>query len=243
MPAAAAMNRSLLESSLAEARRERPAAFRLRSAARALRLLASLGAIAGTLAAASAVVGATRWKAADAPPGAGSLTGQLLVATPELNDPRFVRTVIYMVRHDANGAMGLVVNRPFKEVPIALLLDRLGADSKGVRGAIRLHYGGPVEPGRAFMLHSAEYAAEGTQVIAGGFALTGEAEVLRAIGAGAGPRRALFALGYAGWGPGQLEGEFRAGAWVTVPADPALVFEGNADDKWERAMARRKIDL
>ena len=234
---------SLLWSNLPETRRERPAPSRWRSAARAFRLLASLGAITGILASASAVVGATRGKAPDAPPGAGSLTGQPLVATPELNDPRFVRTVIYMVRHDATGAMGLVVNRPFKEVPIALLLDRLGAGSTGVRGAIRLLYGGPVEPGRAFMLHSAEYAAEGTQVIAGGFALTGQAEVLRAIGAGAGPRRALLALGYAGWAPGQLEGEMRAGAWVTVPADPALVFEGPADDNWERAMARRKIDL
>ena len=182
-------------------------------------------------------------RAATERPTPGNLTGQLLVATEELHDPRFARTVVYMVHHDAGGAMGLIVNRPFKEIPLALLLERLGADGRGVRGAIRLHYGGPVEPERAFVLHTADYTTQGTQVIGGGIALTGQPEILRAIGAGAGPRRALFALGYAGWAPGQLEAELHAGAWVIVPADQALLFDEHHDTKWDRALARRRIDL
>jgi len=203
----------------------------------------SLGAIVGILVLGWAVSLANGEKVAVARPDAASLAGQLLVATPEMNDPRFTHTVIYMIHHDPDGAMGLVVNRPFKEVPIALLMDRLGMGGHGVGGVIRLHYGGPVEPGRAFILHTTDYATEGTQVIRGGIAVTGHPEILRAIGAGKGPRRALLALGYAGWAPGQLESEIRAGVWVTVPADPALVFGDNYNEKWERAMARRKIDL
>lgn len=176
-------------------------------------------------------------------PGAEGLTGQLLVATPRMSDPRFARAVIYMVRHDASGALGLVVNRPFKEVSIADLLGRLGLPHQGVSGSMRLHYGGPVEPGRVFVLHTADYRAEGTRVVAGGIAITGPEVVLRAIGAGAGPRRALLVLSYSGWGPGQLEREIQDGAWVSVPADPGLVFDGADDTKWERALARRKIEL
>jgi putative transcriptional regulator len=176
-------------------------------------------------------------------PGAGGLTGQFLVATPEMNDPRFTHTVIYMLQHDARGAMGLIVNRPFKDIPIALLLDRLGQEAKEVGGSIRMHFGGPVDPEQVFILHTADYKTGGTQVIGDGIAATAPPAILRAIGAGAGPRRALLALGYAGWGPRQLEGEIQAGAWFTVPADAALVFDDQYDTKWERAMARRKIDL
>ena len=100
-----------------------------------------------------------------------------------------------------------------------------------------------MEPGRVFVLHTADYRGEGTQVIADGIALTGPAAILRAIGAGAGPRRALLVLSYSGWAPGQLEREIQAGAWISVPADAALLFEDAHDTKWERAMARRKVDL
>lgn len=224
-----------------------PGTLRKRSLRRtpcaAWRSIATLSAIAAVFALAAGVTGARTGRAASTPPGAAGLTGQLLVATPEMNDRRFAGTVIYMVRHDMNGAMGLIVNRPDKEIPIALLMDRLGLDGKGVRGGLRLHYGGPVEPWKAFILHSADYKAEDTQVIENGIALTRHPAILRAIGAGAGPRRALLALGYAGWAPGQLEGEIHAGAWVTVPPDAALVFDDKYDTKWERAMARRKIDL
>ena len=174
---------------------------------------------------------------------AESLAGRLLVATPEMPDPRFAETVIYMVSHDAKGAMGLVVNRPIGEVPFAEMLERLGLDSDGASGAIRLHYGGPVEGGRGFVLHTPEYAGEGTVAVNDLAALTGQAEIMRAIASGSGPRRSLMAFGYAGWRAGQLEGELKTGSWITVPADEALVFGGEYEDKWRRALARRTIDL
>jgi putative transcriptional regulator len=171
------------------------------------------------------------------------LAGQFLVATDELRDPRFVRTVVYMVRHDAGGAMGLIVNRPLGDASVSDLLQRLGLNGKGVAGEILVHYGGPVDAGRGFILHTADYKIESTHVIKGGIAITVQPEILQAIGAGTGPRRSLFALGYAGWSAGQLEGEIKAGAWITVPADEALVFDENYESKWKRAMARRTIQL
>jgi putative transcriptional regulator len=173
----------------------------------------------------------------------GGLAGQLLVAAPDMRDPRFAHTVIYMVGHDASGAMGFIINRPFREVPIALVLERLGAEGAGVSGTIRLHYGGPVEPERAVLLHTPDYITADTRVIPGGIAVTGTPEILRAIGAGGGPRRALFTLGYAGWAPGQLEAEIARGDWFVVPADAALVLDDKHEDKWDRAMARRRLDL
>ena len=160
-----------------------------------------------------------------------------------MGDPRFVRTVILVIRHDATGAMGLVVNRPVGEVPMARLLEGIGLDATGVRGEVRLHYGGPVEPQQGLTLHSTEFSIDGTLRVTGGIAVTGNPEVLRAIGAGRGPKRYLVALGYAGWAPGQLEAEMKAGGWVAVPADAALTFDENAETKWERAMARRQVVL
>ena len=206
-------------------------------------LFVSLAVIAGLLALASvlAISSPTRGAAIAAEPA--SLAGQFLVATDELKDPRFIRTVVYMVQHDAGGAMGLIVNRPLGDASLADLLERLGLEGKGVNGEILVHYGGPVEPGRGFVLHTAEYKIDGTQVVKDGMAVTSQPEILRAIGTQAGPRKSLFALGYAGWAPGQLEGEIKAGAWEIVPADEALVFDDNYEKKWERAMARRTIQL
>lgn len=207
-----------------------------------LRQIAVAGSIAGIVALALGLSRIGSGKPAAEHAKAEGLTGKLLVARPEMSDPRFSRTVIYIVRHDASGALGLIVNRPFKEIPIALLLDRLGLDHEGVRGSIRMNYGGPVDPGRVFVLHTADYQGEGTQVIADGVAVSEPAGVLRAIGTGTGPRRALLVLSYSGWGPGQLEGEIVAGGWLTVPADSALVFDDD-DRKWERAIAQRKSEL
>jgi putative transcriptional regulator len=177
------------------------------------------------------------------PPQSGGLVGQFLVAAEEMGDPRFVRTVILVIRHDATGAMGLVVNRPVGEVPMARLLEGIGLDATGVRGEVRLHYGGPVEPQQGLTLHSPEYTIDGTLRVTGDIAVTGNPEILRAIGTGRGPKRYLIALGYAGWAPGQLEAEMKAGGWVAVPADAALTFDENAETKWERAMARRQVVL
>lgn len=209
----------------------------------ALRQIAVVAVMAGTLAVAPAAVGPAPGKPAADGRKTEGLTGQLLVARPEMNDPRFSGTVIYMVRHDANGALGLIVNRPFEEIPIALLLRRLGLEHEGAGGSILVHYGGPVDPGRVFVLHTTDYRGEGTQVIADGIALSGNPGILRAIGAGTGPRRALLFLSYSGWAPGQLEREIEAGGWIVARADPALVFDDDHETKWERAMGRQGIDL
>ena len=177
------------------------------------------------------------------PPAPAGLAGQLLVAAEEMNDPRFVRTVILMIRHDATGAMGLVVNRPIGDVPIAKLIEGVGLDGAGVRGDIRLHYGGPVERRQVLTIHTTDYAIEGSLRVTGDTAITGNPEILRAMGRGKGPRRHLVVLGYAGWAPGQLEGEMKAGGWIAVPADAAIVFDDKYDTKWERAMARRRVNI
>jgi putative transcriptional regulator len=218
-----------------------PPARLLKRAAAVLGVLAGL-AWAGTAPPSPAAAGAERALAqADQ-----SLAGQFLVATDTLRDPRFARTVIYMVRHDATGAMGLVVNRPVRDMPLAPLLRKFGLDERGVTGSVRAHYGGPVEIGQGFILHTAEYATQGTERVAGDIAMTPQPGVLSAlsdIARGAGPRKSLFAVGYAGWAPGQLEGEIERGTWITVPADEALLFDEDPARKWDRAMARRRITI
>jgi putative transcriptional regulator len=171
-----------------------------------------------------------------------SLAGQFLVATEALRDPRFARTVIYMVRHDASGALGLVVNRPVRDVPLAPLLRQFGLDDRGVNGSIRFHYGGPVEPASGFLLHTAEYATAGTERVAGDIAVTvlsPRPEVLGEIARGGGPRRFLFVLGYAGWGPGQLDGELEEGSWIVEPARPEDVFTDDPEGLWSDVLRRK----
>lgn len=196
-----------------------------------------------SLGAALLVVGVVATGAPGAGPGPGSpwLTGKLLVATERLGDPRFVRTVIYMLQHDAHGAMGLVVNRSLGAVPLAHVLAQFGLDATGVHGDIPIHYGGPVEPRRGFVLHTSDFP--GTEVIGDGIALSVGRGILAAIAHGRGPRRSRLTFGYAGWAPGQLEAEMGAGAWFTVPADETLLFDTDDDVKWEHARARRTITL
>jgi putative transcriptional regulator len=177
------------------------------------------------------------------PPGRGGLAGRFLVASEAMGDPRFERTVILMIHHDASGAMGLIVNRPIAEVPASRVLEGIGLDGSGAKGMVRLHYGGPVEPRQGLTLHGPDYTIDGTQRVAPGIAVTGNPEILRAIGEGRGPKRFLVALGYAGWAPGQLEGEIKAGGWFHVPADPEIVFDAEVETKWERAKAKREVFL
>ena len=196
--------------------------------------------------AAAVVLGAALWAAepADAPAQTARLVGQLLVATSELEDPRFTRTVIYMVRHDARtGAMGLVVNRQLGEVPMAVLLRQSGLPGEGAKGSVRLHVGGPVAATRVFVLHTDDYAGPDTVRVGNGVAITSEPSILKAIAEGKGPRRARFTLGYAGWAPGQLEAEMKAGYWAVVPSDDAILFDDAYETKWDRAMAKRRINL
>ena len=129
------------------------------------------------------------------------LTGQFLVATEQIGGPPFVHTVIFMIVHDENGAMGLIVNRPLGELPFARVLDSLGRDPTGASGDLRAHFGGPVQPTRAFVLHSPEYMGPRSRLIREGIALTADLEVLDAMAHGRGPKRSMFILGYAGWRP------------------------------------------
>ena len=181
-------------------------------------------------------------KPEDAQPG-GSLAGQLLVATPEMGDPRFRHTVILIVQHNKDGALGIVINRPLEEMPVAKLLNALGLDSKGVQGSVRVFAGGPVQPEIGFIVHSADYHRTGTIEIDGNVSMTANPAVLRDIGRHQGPRQSLLAFGYAGWGPGQLDGELALGGWFTIPEDPKLVFDADRDKLWDEAMKLRTISL
>jgi putative transcriptional regulator len=174
-----------------------------------------------------------------------SLTGHLLIAMPQMQDPRFARTVIYLCAHGSEGAMGLVVNKFLDDPPVTLskLMSQLGIDAEGLKADPRVHRGGPVEEGRGFVLHSADYTEEATLVVGDNVALTATLDILRAIGRGEGPKRSLLALGYAGWGPGQLDAEMQANGWLHVDADEALVFDPNSDDKWQQALAKIGVDL
>jgi putative transcriptional regulator len=172
-----------------------------------------------------------------------SLAGQLLIAAPNMGDPRFYQTVVLLVLHDRNGAMGIVVNRPLEERPLASLLEALGETATGVAGSVRIFAGGPVQPELGFVLHSAEYHRPDTVGIEGHLAMTSSREILRDIANGRGPKQSLVAFGYAGWGPGQLEGELAQRFWFTTPADANLVFEEARDRLWENAMTRRTQDL
>ncbi|PYN22225.1 MAG: hypothetical protein DMD99_17535 [Candidatus Rokuibacteriota bacterium] len=172
-----------------------------------------------------------------------SLTGRLLVATDALRDQRFARTVIYLVRHDAEGAFGLVVNLPIAEVPFERALRPLGLEVPPGSGDVRVHYGGPVQERRGFVLHTPDWTGESTIVVDGRFAVTEDPKVLQAMAQGTGPRRALFLLGYAGWAPGQLDAELATGAWGVAPADERLVFDEDPQQKWIEATTRRLLDL
>ena len=171
------------------------------------------------------------------------LTGQLLIASPTMGDPRFLQTVILMVRHDRNGALGIVINRPIGDRPLARLLEALGENDSGIAGTVRIFAGGPVQPDIGFVLHSTDYHRSDTLDIDGHVAMTSSREILRDIGNQRGPNKSLIAFGYAGWAPGQLEGEFAHGFWYTTPQDANLVFDDDRDDVWDHAMKRRTQDL
>ena len=148
-----------------------------------------------------------------------------------------------MLRHNAEGAMGLIVNKTVAEAPLAMLLDDPDGKGKRFQRKVRIHYGGPVEPRRGFVLHRLDFAIDGTMVVENGYGVTSNAEIVEALAEGEGPKQAVVAFGYAGWGAGQLEGEIGRGDWYWVPADDGLVFGAEDDDKWRRALEKRGLDL
>lgn len=171
-------------------------------------------------------------------PESVSLTGQLLVASTTMRDPRFQRTVILVVRHNESGAFGIVINRPVGERPLARLLEKLG-EKDAVDGSVQIFAGGPVQPDLGFVIHTTDYKLADTTAINDDVALTASPDILRDIGRQKGPQKALVMFGYAGWGPNQLEAELAHNAWFTITADSALIFDAGRDRVWEEAVARR----
>ncbi len=171
-----------------------------------------------------------------------SLAGHLLVAMPNMSDPRFERAVIYVCAHGEDGAMGLMINKLVDQITFPEMLEQLGIDNSDVSDQIRVHFGGPVETGRGFVLHSTDYRQDSSMEVDSTVALTATVDILRDIAGGQGPRRSLLALGYAGWGPGQLDQEIQANAWLHVHPDEQLVFDTDLDDKWQRAIGKLGFD-
>jgi putative transcriptional regulator len=179
----------------------------------------------------------------EATPGDISLTGELLIASADNGDPRFDHAVILVVRHNKDGALGIIINHPLEERPLASLLAEMGADATGVSGRVLLFAGGPVEPEAGFVLHSTDYHRAETLDIDGRVAVTSTPQIISDIAHGKGPQKTLIAFGYSGWGPGQLESELALHAWLTAPADPKLIFDEDRGKVWDAAMARRTLPL
>src|ERR1041384_1227547 len=185
----------------------------------------------------------TNQSAGAADVGDRGFAGQLLGASEEMKDPRFAETVIYLVRHNAEGTLGLVINRPVAKGPIDDLLKGFGAPAKGSKREVVIHYGGPVGTRQGFVLHSDDVKLEDTLVVKDGIAMTSDVKMIETIAAGRGPRQALVMLGYTGWAPGQLAAGNRNKAWFLTPAEKTIIFGKDAEKKWTQATERRQIPL
>jgi putative transcriptional regulator len=174
---------------------------------------------------------------ADPPPG------NLLIASAQIQDPRFYHAVVLILQHTKDGAFGIVINHKLATEKIAALLAASGDDDKTVEGSIPVFSGGPVQPELGFVVHSADYRTADTMLVDGKVAMTASKEALKDIGHGKGPKKYFFAFGYAGWGAGQLEGEIARNDWFTATEDSALVFDDDRDTVWDKALARRGQDL
>jgi putative transcriptional regulator len=192
-----------------------------------------------------------RSTASAAPSARGYLDGQMLIAMPAMNDERFARAVIYVCAHSDEGAMGIIVNHPAQNIRFPDLLVQLEVIPANERiqlptvaEDVKVLKGGPVETGRGFVLHSADFFIENSTLpIDDGICLTATLDILKAIASGSGPASAILALGYAGWAPGQLEQEIQQNGWLHCAADPELIFGTDTDHKYEKALRKIGIDL
>jgi putative transcriptional regulator len=183
-----------------------------------------------------------------ADPAGRSLAGRLLVAAPEMRDSNFAQTVVYLVQHGPHGALGVVVNEPMGEVPLKRLLDRKAPDDDRpppdeIGPAIVVHYGGPVAPRQGNILHSTDVMPEGSVKVDRKVAYSRDPRALGALTGKNGPRHLFYALGYAGWAPGQLESEIERDGWYVIDWDEALVFGTDHANKWKRAVALHAPEL
>lgn len=171
------------------------------------------------------------------------LTGKLIVAMPDMGDPRFAKSVILICAHTDQGAMGLIVNKPMNDFSFSDLLTQLNIAVSPAGRDIRIHFGGPVERGRGFVLHSGEYTGGGaTTPVPGGYGMTATLDVLEALAQGEGPQKAILALGYSGWGAGQLEGEIARNDWLVADAADELIFSAKDGAKWSGALRQMGIE-
>ncbi len=176
-------------------------------------------------------------------PKADDLTGKILIAMPGMGDPRFERSVVYLCQHSPEGALGLIVNKPAPKLFMTEVLEQLGIEVGAELGELPVYFGGPVETGRGFVLHSTDYAGDdGSLRVSDEVAMTASRTILSDIAAGRGPAHAMMAVGYSGWGPGQLEAEIAANGWLTGDPDEAIIFGEDFRDKWKRALAKLGID-
>ena len=169
---------------------------------------------------------------------AASLVGRFLVAAPSMPDERFQKSVVFICKHDTEGALGIIVNNKVDDLPLGQVYKQLGIEVPGPAADKAVLFGGPVETSRGLVLHSADYKREETLMIEGGMALTASLEILKDMAGGQGPQRAWLALGHSGWAPGQLDQEMQDNAWLVVDADRELVFDAHFESKWQRALDR-----
>ena len=173
----------------------------------------------------------------------GYLEGQLLLAMPGMTDPRFERSVIYVCSHSEEGAMGLVVNNPIPNLTFDSLLAQLNIEGDDSTPEFLIHAGGPVDTGRGFVLHSPDFVEDRSVKLAGDVALTATVDILKALADESGPKRHIIILGYAGWGPGQLEDEINQNAWLSTEPTGEVLFETPDEQKWPRAMESLGVDI
>ena len=175
-------------------------------------------------------------------PGLGSpaafLVGRFLVAAPSMPDERFQKSVVFICKHDDDGAVGIIVNNKVEDLPLGQVYKQLGIEVSDAAAERPVLFGGPVEPTKGLVLHSADYKRDDTLLIDGGMALTASVEVLKDMASGTGPKQAWLALGHSGWEPGQLDLEMQDNAWLVVDGDPNLVFDPDLPAKWQRALDR-----
>jgi putative transcriptional regulator len=169
---------------------------------------------------------------------AGSLAGRFLVASPSMPDERFQKSVVFICKHDDDGALGIIVNNKVDDLPLGQVYKQLGIEMPKTEVENPVLFGGPVETSRGLVLHSADYKREETLLIEGGMALTASLEILKDMAGGGGPKQAWLALGHSGWAPGQLDREMQDNAWLVVDGDATLVFDPDFDAKWQRALDR-----
>jgi len=173
----------------------------------------------------------------------GSLAGHLLIATPVVQESCFARSVIYLCAHNEAGAMGMIINYPVQSIDIKEIFAQLAIDSDTPARALPIHFGGPVESNRGFILHSDEYASGESLIRQDGIAVTASISILQELAQGKGPAQGMLVLGYAGWSPGQLEAEIESGSWIVVPASRQLVFDTDNETKWNVAVSSLGFDM